>query len=104
MLVPNWILKSKIIIDNSGMGEFPGGPPKQSRAYQEEAAGVVLLDHLQAELHHAGGLAELHGAVADLVTHHLQHKPAQWADVTGMEETEMCAHTYIYITDQSLPE
>ena len=39
--------------------------------YLKEPAGVVLLDDLQAELHHAGGLAKLHGAVGNLVTHHL---------------------------------
>ncbi|TNN49121.1 hypothetical protein EYF80_040663 [Liparis tanakae] len=29
---------------------------------------------VKAELHHAGGLAELHGAVGDLVTHHLRQR------------------------------
>ena len=38
----------------------------------QEAAGVVLLDDLQAVLHQARGLAQLHRAVRDLVSHHLQ--------------------------------
>lgn len=48
------------------------GPLTQRRDYQEEAAGVVLFDHLQAVLHHPSGLPQLHGAVGDLITHHLQ--------------------------------
>lgn len=43
---------------------------KQIR-YLEESAGVVLFQDFQAVLHHAGGLTELHGAVGDLVAHHL---------------------------------
>lgn len=40
--------------------------------YQQESAGVVLLDDLQAVLHHACGLSELHRAVGDLISHRLQ--------------------------------
>lgn len=39
--------------------------------YLEESGGVVLFEDFQAVFHHAGGLAELHGAVGDLIAHHL---------------------------------
>lgn len=39
--------------------------------YLEESAGIVLFEDFQAVLHHAGGLTELHGAVGDLIAHHL---------------------------------
>lgn len=39
--------------------------------YLEESSGVVLFEDFQAVFHHAGGLAELHGAVGDLIAHHL---------------------------------
>lgn len=42
--------------------------------YLEESTGIVLLENLQAVLHHASGLTELHGAVGDLVTHHLKKR------------------------------
>lgn len=38
----------------------------------QKAAGVILLDHLQAILHQARGLAQLDRAVRNLVSHHLQ--------------------------------
>lgn len=41
----------------------------------EEAGGVVLLQHLQAVLHQARGLAQLQRAVVDLVPDHLQQRP-----------------------------
>lgn len=39
--------------------------------YLEESTGIVLFEDFQAVLHHAGGLTELHGAVGDLIAHHL---------------------------------
>lgn len=41
-------------------------------AHLQEPRGVVLLDHLQAVLHQASGLAQLQSAVVDLVPNHLQ--------------------------------
>lgn len=38
----------------------------------QKAAGIVLLNHFQAVLHEARGLAQLHGAVRDLVPNHLR--------------------------------
>lgn len=38
----------------------------------QEATGIVLLNHLQAVLHEARGLAQLHRAVRDLVPNHLR--------------------------------
>lgn len=46
----------------------------QSRSHLEEAAGVVFFDHLQAVLHQARRLAQLHRAVRDLITHHLEKR------------------------------
>lgn len=39
--------------------------------YLEESTGIVLFEDFQAVLHHASCLTELHGAVGDLVAHHL---------------------------------
>lgn len=38
----------------------------------QEATGIVLLDHFQAVLHEARGLAQFHCAMRDLVPNHLR--------------------------------
>lgn len=53
--------------------------PKQKRTdpYLQKATGIILLNHLQAVLHEARGLAQFHGAVRDLVSNHLGMKRDQ---------------------------
>lgn len=47
--------------------------------YLEESTGIILFEDFQAVLHHPSGLTQLHGAVGDLITHHLtkRHKSDQ---------------------------
>lgn len=40
--------------------------------YLQESARIILFEDFQAVLHHARGLAQLHGAVCDLVTYDLE--------------------------------
>lgn len=40
--------------------------------YLQESAWIVFFEDFQAVLHHAGGLAQFHGAVCDLVTDDLK--------------------------------
>lgn len=45
---------------------------RNKHTHLKEPTGVVLFEDLQTELHHPCGLTELHGAVGDLVSHHLR--------------------------------
>lgn len=65
------------------MEKKQGGAAASSREnalHLEESTGVVLLDDLQAVLHQARGLTQLHRTVGDLIPNHLE----------GKEESDRC--------------
>lgn len=71
-----FLLQKRSLLYTSPRGSWATRDPASSRAgtsigYLQESAGIVLFEDFQAVLHHAGGLAELHGAVGDLIAHHL---------------------------------
>lgn len=62
---------------------FSSRPP--GATYLQEPRRVIFLDHLQAVLHQACGLAQLQCAVIDLVPNHLQRRES--SEEAACEET-----------------